>query len=244
MTNDQLDDQIQEVLHDIPERWTLAEDGVDSSVQQEYLEYTKHLDFDQYSEEDIAARSHSLFSPNTPPKDKKEILAVLAHRGTVKAYRIIERFLETAEQALVDWGVLALQECRMFLESSLSHRNIGMLVTGLGGKDNRLRYFLMIHPRSDAAFTVAQEATIKRGFSHICSRFNSILENVETHQRYATMMVLVPLDVAVAEVIERGIDECNTFCDLLDANYYVRNDRIPTEAEILHYLQEIGRGRE
>jgi len=88
MTND----QIQDILHDIPERLTLAEDGVDSSVQQEYLEYTQHLDFDQYSEEDISARSHSLFSPNTPPEEKREILAVLAHRGTVKAYRIIERF--------------------------------------------------------------------------------------------------------------------------------------------------------
>ena len=64
------------------------------------------------------------------------------------------------------------------------------------------------------------------------------------HQHYATMRVLIPLDVAVAEVIERGIDECNTFYDLLDANYYVTNDRIPTEAEILHYLREMGRGRE
>jgi len=244
MTNDQLDDQIQDVLHDIPERLTLAEDGVDSSVQQEYLEYTQHLDFDQYSEEDISARSDSLFSPSTPLEDKKEILAVLAHRGTVKAYRIIERFLETAEQALADWGVLALQECRMFVEGSVLDRNVGMLVTGLGGEDDRLRYFLIIHPRSEAAFTSAQKAAIERGFSYICSRFDSILEKVEAHQHYATMMVLIPLDVAVAEVIERGIDQCNTFCDLLDLNYYVRNDRIPTEAEILHYLQEMRRCRE
>jgi len=56
--------------------------------------------------------------------------------------------------------------------------------------------------------------------------------------------VLVPLDVAVGEVIEGGIGESNTFGDFLDVNYYVTNDRIPMEAKILHYLREMGRGGE
>jgi len=50
MMNNESDDQIRDILNDIPERLTLAEDGVDSSVQQEYLEYTEDLDFGQYSE--------------------------------------------------------------------------------------------------------------------------------------------------------------------------------------------------
>ena len=58
------------------------------------------------------------------------------------------------------------------------------------------------------------------------------------------MKVLIPMDVAVAEIIEGGIAECNTFGDFLDEKYYVTNVRIPTEAEILHFLQEIGRGEE
>ena len=81
MMNNESDDQIRDILNDIPERLTLAEDGVDSSVQQEYLEYTEYLDLGQYSEEDISARSHRLFSPSTSLEDKKETLAVLAHRG-------------------------------------------------------------------------------------------------------------------------------------------------------------------
>ncbi len=136
--NNESDDQIRDILDDIPERLALAEQGVDSSVQQEYLKYTENLDFDQYSEEYISARSYSLFGPGTSLEDKKETLAVLAHRGTLEAYRTIERFLETAEQALEAWGVLALQECRVFLESSLSDRNTGILITGLGSENNRL----------------------------------------------------------------------------------------------------------
>jgi len=132
----------------------------------------------------------------------------------------------------------------MFLESSLSDRNVGILMTGLGGENNRLRYFLMIRYRSDAILTSAQKETIERGFSYICSKFDSILEEIQEHQYYVTMKVLIPMDVAVAEIIEGGIDECNTFNDFLDENYYVTNVRIPTEAEILHYLREMGRGEE
>jgi len=96
MINNESDDEIRDILDDIPERLKLAEDGVDSSVQQEYLKYTENLDFGQYSKEDISARSHSLFSQSTSLEDKKETLAVLAHRGTLEAYRTIERFLEKA----------------------------------------------------------------------------------------------------------------------------------------------------
>ncbi len=76
------------------------------------------------------------------------------------------------------------------------------------------------------------------------SKFDSILEEIQVHQYYVTMKVLIPMDVAVAEIIEGGIDECNTFSDFLDENYYVTNVRIPTEAEIRHYIRQMGRGEE
>ena len=242
--NNESDGQIRDILDNIPERLTVAADGVDSSVQQEYLEYTEGLDLGKYTEEDISARSHGLFRPSTSLEEKKKTLAVLAHRGTLEAYRTIEKFLETGEQALKDWGILALQECRMFLESSLSDRNVGTVMTGLGGENNRLRYYLAVRSRSDAALTDVQKETVARSFSYICSKFDSILEETQSHQHYVTMKVLIPMDVAVADIVEGGINECNTFGDFLDENYYVTNVKIPTEAEIQHYIRETGRGVE
>jgi len=243
MINDDYDDQIQDILDNIPERLILAEKGVDPSVQQEYLEYTGDLDFDQYQGENISTRSYSLFSPNTTLDYKKETLAILAHRGTLETYRIIEKFLETAEEPLEAWGVLALHECRMFLENSLSDRNSGILMTGLGGENNKLRYFFIIRSRNDAALTGIQNETIERGFSYVCGKSNSILEDIQICQYYVKMKVLIPMDVAVAEIIEGGIAECARFGDFLDENYYVTNVRIPSEAEILRYIREMGRGK-
>ena len=239
--NNESDDQIRDIFHGIPQRLTVAAKGVDSAVQREYFEYTEGLDFGQYSEEDISARSRSLFSPSTPLEYKKETLAVLAHRGTVEDYRTIEGFLKTTQQTLEPWGILALQECQLFLESSLSDRNAGILMTGLGGQNNRLRYFFVIRSRSDAVLTDAQRKTVKRSFSYICSKFDSILEETQSHLYYVTVKVLIPMDVAVADIIEGGIDECNTFGDFLDDKYYVTNVKIPTEAEIQHYIREMGR---
>jgi hypothetical protein len=45
--------------------------------------------------------------PKSALEQTKEWSPVLAHRCTVEAYRIIERFLETSERPLKDWGALA-----------------------------------------------------------------------------------------------------------------------------------------
>ena len=240
--SNEVDEQIRGILQSIPERLTVAEERVDPTVQQEYVDYTSGLDYNQYSEEGVLASSQSLFGPSTPLEEKRETLAILAHRGTVESYRTIERYLETAGQELEDWSVLALQECRMFLEGFLLDQNVGMVTAGLGGEGNRLRYFCMVRSRNDVAFTSAQKLTVERAFSYICGELDSILEDIQVHQDYATMRVLVPLDVAVGEVIEGGIGECNTFGGFVDVNYYITNVRIPTEAEILHHLREMRRG--
>ena len=61
--NDDMDEQIRDILDNIPERLILVGQGIDSHVQQEYLKYTNDHDFSQYSEGDIAARIHWLVFP-------------------------------------------------------------------------------------------------------------------------------------------------------------------------------------
>ena len=52
------------------------------------------------------------------------------------------------------------------------------------------------------------------------------------------MEVLIPLDVAVTELAERGIRATNRVDVLLEEDYYVRNDRIPTEDELLKWVHD------
>jgi len=235
--NDEIYEQAHTVLNDLPEQPTVVEQGIALSVQREFLEYAEGIDLNQYSQEDIRARGRSLFDPDTTLEDKKKALVLLAHSGTVEFYRVIERYVKTAEGELKNWGTLALEECRMYLEGSLLDKRVGMVMTGLGGKDNKLRYFLVVRARKGVAFTDPQETVIELSFKQVGERLESVLERIEFHQTHVTMIVLIPLNIAVAEFIEGGIRAGNQVDGLLDVDYYVRNDRIPTEEKVLHWVQ-------
>ncbi len=79
---------------------------------------------------------------------KKEILARLATIEKVECYRVIEAFLEIAEEDLHDWALLALNESRMLLESKILDENQVFISTGLGGKEEKLRYFVALMSRT------------------------------------------------------------------------------------------------
>ena len=238
--NSESEGQVPEIFQHMPERWAVAKEGVSPSVAQEYVAYSRRLDYSRYSEGEVEERSQSLFNPDTPGEEKKETLIILAHQGTVESYRTLERFLETVEGELEEWAILALEECRMFLEGALLDRDVGMVMTGLGGEGERLRYFFLIRSKDDIALTESQKKTVKQAFSYTCGRYDSLLETIEVKRDYVTAEVLIPMDVAVGEVIEGGIEKSNTFGEFLDPDYYVTNVEIPSEAEILRYLRGEG----
>ena len=51
--------------------------------------------------------------------------------------------------------------------------------------------------------------------------------------------MLIPMDIAVGEIIEEGIGECNKIGEFLFLDYYVTNVGKPTYEEVSNYLEEI-----
>ena len=236
--NGESDDQLQEILRSIPERFAVAKAGVEFSTQQAYLALAANQKHDRFSEEELMTKGEALFDVATPVDEKKETLVLLAHTGTLDAYRVLERFAETAGPELQGWSTLALEECRMFFEQDWDEP-VGIIMTGLGGEEERLRYFVVVCLKNGStALTHAQTVTIEQAFFATCDRLDSVLEEVQVQAHYAILKILVPLDVAVGEVIEGGIAECNKGDEYLDDSYYVTNVRIPTDAEIQQFLSE------
>lgn len=236
--NGEHDDQLREILHSIPERFAIAKTGVDFSTQRAYLALAANHEHDLFSEEEVMTKGEALFNAATPVDEKKETLVLLAHTGTLDAYRVLERFAETTAPELRGWSALALEECRLLLEQGWGE-SVGTIMTGLGGEEGRLRYFVVVCSKEgSAALTPAQTVSIERAFLAICNRWDSVLEEVQVQAHYAILKLLVPLDVAVGEVIEGGIGECNQRAEYLDDKYYVTNVRIPTDAEIQQFLSE------
>lgn len=222
--------------------FSVMEAAIDLSVQKEYFNYSKSIDFNNIDYKEVFKESSKLFSENTTVETKKRILIFLAHFGTPESYRILEKYLKSSEQNLRDWALLSLKECRMFLESALLEEEGGFISTGLGGKDNKLRYYFIVSSKGGLTFSESHRATLKRGFETISQKYNSEIEGINFESNYAMIGILIPMDAAVGDVIEEGISECNKMEKFLFFHYYVTNVKKPTNEEILEYLQQIRHG--
>ena len=209
-------EQIQEILETLPDHLNVMKQGIDTTVQKKYLDTSEALRYDTPTSEDISAYS-----------------------GTARPYRIIERYLKNPDRKLKDWALLALQECLTMLESAILEESRGMISTGLGGSDNRLRYFLLISSNTGEPFTMNHEELIKEEFDLVCQKYDCQIETNKFDKGYATLKMLVPLDVVVGHVVEQGINGCNKMSNFLSSTYYVTNVKIPSEQDLLRLKREI-----
>jgi REP element-mobilizing transposase RayT len=233
------DDPNSNILRDLPERLNVVKRGITPDVQQAYLEYADSINPDEYAGHNAAVNGQKLLSAETSPDEKKKCLILLAREGTAEACLMINKFVETADQDLADWAILALETCWLLTESRLFDKEMGMLISGLGGEDGRLRYFFVVPSKDGLVLTDAHQKELEQAFARACNRFDSIMEKFQVHRDHITLLLLIPQDVAVATVIEGGIAESNQNSRLLHPDYFVTNTNIPTDEEILHYVRHL-----
>ena len=189
-------DQIRNFLDSIPNDFDVLEKEVSRAVQKEYIDLFKKF-IQRDKPKTILERSQNLFDQQTGIQVKKRLLIELAHLGTVESYRIIERFLKQVDKKLEAWAVLALRECRMFMESDLLEEDKGFISTGLGGKDNRIRYCFVIRSNAGIPFRKRQQDIIQDQFKRTCAELDVVLENFSFQNNYLSASILVSMDVAV-----------------------------------------------
>jgi len=222
--------------------FALIEEPIDLSIQEEYFRFSEAIDFDNVDYEEVLMESDKLFDKHTTIELKKRILILLAHLGTPESCRTIEKYLKTSEGNLREWALLSLKECRAVLESVLLKEEGVFISTGLGGKDNKIRYYLIVSSKDGLPFSESHRNTLKRGFETISHKYKSDIEEIAFGANYAMIGILIPMDVAIGKVIEEGISECNKGSEFLSPDYYVTNVKKPTHEEISKYLEEISHG--
>jgi len=221
--------------------FTLLEKPIDLSVQKAYLDLSDSMYFDNVDCSEVLNEADKLLMKNTTIETKKRILVALAHLGTMESSRVIEKYLNRSDGELRDWALLALQECRMFLEGVLLKEESGFISTALGGKHDKLRYYFIVGTRQGQTLTEADRITLIEGFERGSAEYRSENEEIHFGADYAMIRVMVPIDVSVGEVIEEGIRQCNRVGEILLSDYYVTNVKKPTREDILKYLTKIRR---
>ena len=240
MKNDH--DQIKKFLENIPEIFQIHEEGVKIEIQKEYLEYSESFERGILTDGEIKKFSKIIFTSETPDEAKKKGLVILAHTGSISAFRQISKYYEKAEGELKQWASLALQECRMFLESELSDENMGFISTGLGGTKDKLRVYFLVLPLDKKTFNEQQHKIIENELNQTAKELNCDIENYDFQENYLGLTVLIPMDVAIGTFIDTGIKNCNELGNFVLEHYYAGNTGIPDKNEINEIIDIVRNG--
>jgi hypothetical protein len=176
--------------------FTLIDEPIDLSIQEEYFSLSETIDYDIVDYEEVLTESDKLFYRHTPIELKKRILILLAHLGTPESCRILEKYLKISEGDLRGWALLSLKECRAFLESVFLKEEGGFISTGLGGKDNKPRYYFIVSSNDGLPFSETHRSILKRGFETISHKYRSEIEEISFEATYAMIGIFIPMDVA------------------------------------------------
>ncbi|MBK6890373.1 MAG: hypothetical protein IPI59_03240 [Sphingobacteriales bacterium] len=227
----------------------LLEHGVPPDVQQAYFEASglyhnligsELLPFELNIDEAIL----QLQNPEISMAVCKILLIQLGNSSEIAAFRAIETFFNQQPQGyLKDWSYLALQESRIHVENALSDDDsfnaFGIISTGLGSKNNKLRYVFAVPTLSGNALTNEQMAQIKYFLQQICDEHKSEVEELFFGSNYVKIVCLVPIEVALATIIEGAMElwKSNGNQFMYDG-YFAINTHFPTEKELFRYFNK------
>jgi hypothetical protein len=236
MKEDKFYNNIQKALENLPENFNILEEQIDIEIQMQYFEFSKRK---RDKERFEGFFDDELFSDEASVERKKEILSTLATVDNVKAYRTIEKFLEGAEGILKSWAVLSLQENRMLLQSSLLDEQQVFISSGLGGKGQKLRYFVVfINQNKDGILNETQRKLLKEELIFELKKHEGEFELIDFMEGFSTTQVMLPLKADLKDIFRDVVDECNQYGNFLREDMIVTNVKVLSRGEIIQMLSK------
>lgn len=228
---------IQKVLESLPENFSILEEQIDIDIQVKYFDLAKKIRSKVNADESFE-QSAELFSEEVAEKRKREILLSIASIDDVKAFRTIEKFAGSASGELKQWAILAMQESRMLIQSSLLDEQQVFISTGLGGKGQKLRYYVVfVNKNQNEILSGTQQKLLKDELVFELNQNEGEFETMDFSEGFSTVLVMLPLQSDIKNVFRNVIDECNQYGDFLDDDMIVTNVKIMSRNEIIEMLK-------
>lgn len=238
MEEDRYYNNIQKALEDLPQNFSILEEQIDVQIQKQYFEFTKQMREKNEGEECFEQRD-KLFEAEIEEERKKEILTSIAVYDDVKAYRTLEKFVEHAKGELKQWAILALQESRMLMHSSLLDEQQVFISTGLGGKGQKLRYFVVfLGENSEELLNPTQQKLVLDELVFELNKHDGHFESMDFVEGFSSALVMLPLQVEIKQVFQNVIEECNQYGDFLQQDMVITNVKVMSRTEILHLIHQ------
>jgi len=222
----------------------ILEQRIPVNTQMEYFKYSEEMrkqeSPDPLTDDEIDVIFRLLEIQEGSEEEKKHLLTTLAISKSVKAYRLLEEYVEHSDERVADWAYLALMESRISLESEFSNEKQIYISTGLGGKDEKLRFFVLFISKDRLPFQEYQSHVIEREFPYLLSHENCEIERLTIQTNYVEMVFLVPVRADIKGILDKVINECNQYGDFLSKMFTITNVKELSESEVADIISKDG----
>ncbi len=240
MEQDNIYNQLKKLLEDSGGKYNILEEQINVELQVEFFELVNKLMKEKRPNEEVLADKSRLFDDNVNEEGKKTLLAELSNTEDPKAYRIIEKFIETKQKGLYPWAILSLQHSRISLETHFLDEQQVFISTGLGGKGEKLRYFIVCKFKEGVEIKDVQKKVLQTEFEISFNTHNSAIEKISYFETYFSILGLIPIDVSINEVVKTAINESNNFGGFIHGEFLVTNVKILKTTEIESHFKKMG----
>lgn len=230
-------EKIRKMIEEDPDNVTILEEVIDVDLQMDYfklsLEAKKDIDVDS-----VIEQKDDLFSELMPIDDKKTLLSKMASVNDVEVFRNVEKYMKQPDDELHDWAILAYQESRMLIQSSLLDKAPIFISTGLGGKKDKLRYCIVLFNKEKVPFSGLQQSIISGEIDYLVNRSECEIEEIIYTDHYCTLMMMIPLKVSVKDNLLTLVNHCNELGDFINPSFLVTNVKKLTNKDVLDALKK------
>lgn len=221
-------------------RFHILEQRVPVELQMEYFKYSEQIRKERGELTDIEYDTFvdTLNDEETSTEYKRYVLSSLAASRQVRAYRALENYVSHPSEDVTEWAYMALMESRISLESELCDEKQIYISTGLGGRGEKLRFYMMFPSKKNEPFNDLQRQIIEREFAYYLEREDCEIERLTIHDVFVDMVVLIPVRLNIKELLDKIIAECNLYGNFLYDSYTITNVKELTEEEIRDVLKK------
>jgi len=226
--------ELQYSLEKVKGNLHILENNVSVEKQMEYFHFSEEIKNDFSDEQLIEDQINILMSTEVSDYKIKYALAFLAISGNVKAYRAIEAYNETHSD---DWAVMSLMQARITMQSQFSDERQIFISSGLGGKDDLIRFYAFFKSKDGIFFSDYQKKLIEKEIPYYIQRYDGITEEINIHDNYFTLLFLACIKVDIKTLLEDAIEECNQYGNFINKGFIITNVKVFSEEEIRQELR-------
>jgi len=234
-SHDNIYDKIKEFLGTMTGNVAVLEHQIDADTQLEY-NHLAEQEMDISNPDEILQKKDTLNSPGYSIDYKKKYLVELAKIGTVESHQILENYITLPDKELKEWAVLAFQENKMLLESSLLDENQILISTGLGGKGMKLRYFTVLQTITGRGFSNYEKKLVKSEMQFSLKNNHGELESIHFNRELCRILSVIPLQIPIQQLFDKVIEECNLCGDFIDHECLITNVKILSGKQIRNLM--------